>query len=127
MRLLLDTHILLWWLADDPLLPEKARHAIRDGRNEGFISSISLAEISIKASLGKLDAPGDLAAIVDRSGFDSLAFDEHHADELRGLPWHHRDPFDRMLIAQARVEGLTIVTVDRQFPGYDVRLLDTAG
>lgn len=122
MRLLLDTHVLLWWLTDHPSLPDAAREAIRDGRNHVVVSAISLAEIGIKSLLGKLDAPTGLPSILESSGFESLAFDEHHAEELSSLPWHHRDPFDRMLIAQARVESLCIVTLDRQFPQYEVQL-----
>ena len=123
MRLLIDTHILLWWLADDNALPEDARSAIGTGANVVLVSSISIAEIAIKSSLGKLTVPDGIAMASRSSGFDDLNFTAAHASELEHLPWHHRDPFDRMLIAQARVERLTVVTADAKFGDYEVRTL----
>jgi PIN domain nuclease of toxin-antitoxin system len=84
-----------------------------------------MAEIAIKASLGKLSAPRDLFAGLEDEGFTTLALNFDHAAQLWDLPWHHRDPFDRMLIAQARVEGLTMVTVDTAFAAYDIHTLPT--
>lgn len=123
MKILADTHVVLWWLADDPALPTAVRHAVADSANQVYVSSISVAEISIKASLGKLDAPEDIAHAFASTGFDSLAFTAEHAEALRHLPWHHRDPFDRMLVAQARCEGLVLATVDARLRAYDVRVV----
>jgi len=123
MRILLDTRILLWWLADDPRLPDPIRAAVADGGNSVYISAISVAEIAIKSSLGKLESPGDLAQAIDRSGLSHLPFTAEHAGHLSALPWHHRDPFDRMLIAQAVVESMTFASVDPACRSYDVRLL----
>jgi PIN domain nuclease of toxin-antitoxin system len=120
MRLLLDTHVLLWWLADDRRLGALHRELIADASNTVLISSVTVAEIAIKASLGKLDAPDDLLPTLDEGGFEHLSFEVSHAESLRTLPWHHRDPFDRMLIAQAITEQLTILTVDPQFADYEV-------
>ncbi|QIM15654.1 type II toxin-antitoxin system VapC family toxin [Leucobacter insecticola] len=121
MRLLLDTHVLLWWLADSPRLLPKHREIISDGANDVLVSSVSVAEISIQASLGKLDAPSNTVEAIEQSGFRLLPLEASHAEELRSLPWHHRDPFDRMLIAQARVEQLTLITRDHEFAQYDVK------
>lgn len=121
MRCLLETHVLLWWLADDPKLAEAHRSRITDGANEIYVSSITVAEISIKASLGKLDAPAGVPEAIRQSGMRSLPFTASHAEELRKLPWLHRDPFDRMLIAQARIEDLELLTIDDQVRRYDVR------
>lgn len=118
MRLLLDTHLLLWWLADAPQLSADHRALIGDGSNDVLVSAVSVAEIAIKASLGKLDAPTDVTGAVATSGFSELDFTLAHGDALRDLPWHHRDPFDRMLVAQAQIEGLTLLTVDRRVQAY---------
>ena len=122
MRLLLDTHVLLWWLADDPRLDVDHRALITDASNSVFISAMTIAEIAIKTSLGKLDAPTDLLPTLETGGFDELPFESRHADLLRTLPWHHRDPFDRMLIVQAVVEQLTVLTSDPRFAAYGVEL-----
>lgn len=119
MNLLLDTHVVLWWLGDSPKLSPRHRELIHDTDRRVLVSSVSVAEISIKVSLGKLTAPRGVAEAVARSGFETLAFDASHAEELRELPWHHRDPFDRMLIAQARVERLMLLTVDERIARYD--------
>lgn len=118
-NLLLDTPVLLWWLADAPRLSPSHRELIHDPARRVFVSSITVAEISIKASLGKLDAPPGIVEAIEKSGFELLPFDPAHAEELRDLPWVHRDPFDRMLIAQARIEGLTLVTVDEHIVRYE--------
>ncbi len=124
-RLLLDTHALLWVLDDHDALGESARSAIVDPRNDVFVSAISMWEISIKRSLGKLKAPEDLLSTVEAAGFQELPVTFVHADHAGGLPPHHRDPFDRMLVAQAQVEGLTIVTHDSVIAKYGVRTLAT--
>lgn len=123
MRILADTHVLLWWLADDPALPTHLRDAIADERNDVCFSAVSIGEIAIKASLGKLEAPADPATALTSGGFASLPLTAAHAERLRTLPWHHRDPFDRMLVAQAQHEGLIVATVDSQFGAYAVDVL----
>lgn len=123
MKLLLDTHILLWWLADDPKLPGPATTAIRDGETVVVVSAASAWEIAIKKAAGRLDAPDDLLDEIEANNFDTLAISAGHALAAGALPAHHTDPFDRMLIAQAREEGLTVVTIDARFSDYDVELL----
>lgn len=122
MSLLLDTHALLWWLADIELRSD-ARQAIADPDNLVVVSAVSVWEISIKRSLGKLDAPHDVVAAIDASGFEPLPVTGAHAERAGSLPQHHRDPFDRMLVAQAQHEGLSIVTRDEAFGDYEVPLL----
>jgi PIN domain nuclease of toxin-antitoxin system len=122
VRLLLDTHVLLWWLADDPALGERAARAI-EREPEVFVSAASVWEIAIKKAIGRLDAPDDLVETVGASGFLPLPIGLAHADRAGSLPPHHADPFDRMLVAQAQLEGLTLVTADARLPAYDVRLL----
>lgn len=124
MRLLLDTHALLWWLADAGLT-DQAREAIADPANLVMVSAASAWEISIKKALGKLAAPDDLEQQVDAGGFNALPISIAHATAAGRLPRHHDDPFDRMLIAQAFAEGLTIVTHDKRFADYDVATLPT--
>jgi PIN domain nuclease of toxin-antitoxin system len=122
VRLLLDTHVVLWWLADEQLSAE-ARQAIGDPANTAFISAVSAWEISIKKALGKLTAPGDLEQQIRSGGFLPLAVTINHGVAAGELERHHDDPFDRMLIAQAHSEGLTIVTRDERFSDYRVTLL----
>lgn len=122
MRLLLDTHALLWWLADREL-SKPARRAIGDPANDVFVSAVSAWEIAIKASLGKLKAPDDLADCLDEGGFETLPLRVDHALAAGALPRHHDDPFDRALIAQASIESLTVVTRDERFDAYGVDLL----
>jgi len=122
VRLLLDTHALLWWLADEGLTTE-ARDAIADPANLVAVSAASAWEISIKKALGKLAAPDDLEQQVQTGGFLPLPISIAHGVAAGQLPYHHEDPFDRMLIAQAHIEGLTIVTRDKRFDVYRVALL----
>jgi PIN domain nuclease of toxin-antitoxin system len=124
VRLLLDTHALLWALSTPAKLPAPISRAIRDPTNAVFISAASAWEIAIKVGLGKLSA--DVDEIVSASleaGFDELAITLAHAVRVRALPSHHRDPFDRMLIAQAVEEGLTVVTRDAAITRYGVSIL----
>ena len=123
MNLLLDTHVLLWALDSPERLDDRARDAIRDPRNRVLVSSASAWEISIKTALGKLRFDGDLTGVLKAVGFDPLAIDVEHALAAGALPPVHRDPFDRMLVAQARAEGLTVVTRDDVFESYDVPTL----
>ncbi len=122
MNLLLDTHTLLWWLAGRPLADD-ARDRIADAGTLVAVSAASIWEAAIKASLGKLRVPSSLADAVVDNGFEPLAISLAHAEAAGALPPHHRDPFDRMLIAQARAEGLTIVTRDPAFDAYEVAVL----
>ena len=124
MRLLLDTHALLWWLADEGLT-DQARDAIADPANLVILSAASAWEISIKKALGKLSAPDDLEQQAEESGFSPLPITIAHALAAGRLPRHHDDPFDRMLIAQAFAEGLTIVTHDKRFADYKAPTLPT--
>jgi len=122
VRLLLDTHALLWWLADEGLTGQ-ARDAIADPANLIVVSAASAWEISIKKTLGKLKAPDDLEVQLQANRFDPLPIGFAHAIAASQLPRHHEDPFDRVLIAQAFAEGLTIVTRDKRFEDYGVALL----
>ena len=123
MRLLLDTHALLWWIQDDPTLDARAREAINDPNNEVFVSAASIWEISIKSSRGRLEAPDDLDIQIDRARFVRLLINFEHAESVGGLPPYHRDPFDRMLVAQAQVEDLVLVTRDRDMRRYGVEVM----
>ena len=123
MQLLLDTHVLLWSLAGDERLGERAVDLIEDGRNVVYVSAASIWEISIKRSLGKLRVPGDVLAEVDAASFIRLPISFEHADAVAALPDLHADPFDRMLIAQARTDRLTLMTHDVVMRRYDVQLI----
>ncbi|NIZ90769.1 type II toxin-antitoxin system VapC family toxin [Kineococcus rubinsiae] len=123
MSLLLDTHVLLWWLADDERLPERMRAAVADDEQEVLVSAATAWEMSIEAALGKLTAPDGLREELQRQGFTELAVTVEDGLAAGALPRHHDDPFDRMLIAQAARRGLQLLTVDRRFGDYDVRLL----
>jgi PIN domain nuclease of toxin-antitoxin system len=122
-RLLLDTHALLWWLTDDPALSTPAREAIADPINEPLVSTASVWEIAIKRSLGKITAPDDLPDRITDEGFPWLPISADHAWRVRELPLHHRDPFDRLLVAQALAERVPIVTTDPGFGPYGVEVL----
>ena len=119
MRLLLDTHILLWWLSDDAALPDRADALIADPTNEVFVSPLSLWEIAIKARLGRITADvAEIRTAALASGFTELPVTLEHAVAVADLPDHHRDPFDRALIAQARVEPLRLITHDQIVAAY---------
>ena len=122
-RLLLDTHVVFWWLMEAPL-SERARFAIEDRQNDALFSMASAWEVAIKQSLGKLDPPEDFAEAAAGEGFELLRIELSHVRAVRSLPLHHRDPFDRMLVAQAQVEGLTLVTRDRRLRAYDVAVVE---
>lgn len=123
MRLLLDTHAFLWWRSDPRRLAPKAERAIAKAEIV-FVSAASAWEAVIKAALGKLRFPGSFEAAVEDSDFSKLEVTFAHVEALRDLPPHHADPFDRMLIAQARLEGLTVVTRDPQFTPYGIPILE---
>lgn len=124
-QLLLDTHVFLWWLINDPKIPQEVINEIANPENEVYVSAASCWEISIKKKLGKLQAPGDLHEIVEKKGFIPLPISLFHGDRAGELPYinEHKDPFDRMLIAQAQVEGFTIVTHDKKFHFYGIKIL----
>ena len=136
MNVLLDTHILLWWLSDSRQLGKRAKALIRAGETMVWVSSVCIWEISIKAALGRLDLlepaarehdfDEQLHAEMERSGFRELTVTFAHALAVRKLPLHHADPFDRMLIAQARCEDLRLMTVDPAIADYDVRTIDAS-
>ncbi len=122
-RLLLDTHTFLWCLSSPGRLRVAARSVIEDPRNQIFVSPITAWEITFKRLRGQMDAPDNLAALVDEKGFTHLPLTFHHAELAARLPQHHKDPFDRFLLAQAQAEGLTVVTRDAHFPLYGVRTI----
>ena len=122
-RLLLDTHAFLWWLSDDPSLGADARQMIGEPRNQVLVSAASIWEISIKQAKGMLEAPEDLEALVEDEGFTKLPISLFHGQQAGKLPEIHRDPFDRMLIAQAQAEGLELITADGIIPQYGVRVV----
>jgi PIN domain nuclease of toxin-antitoxin system len=119
VRLLLDTHAAIWWLARDARLGDAARDAIARAGAEAGVSVASVWEASIKRAAGRLRGP-DLVGAVTAAGFPFLRIDEHHAKLAGELPLVHRDPFDRMLVAQAMIEQLVIVTGDSDIPRYGV-------
>lgn len=120
MRLLVDTHVLLWWLADSPKLSDTHRSLIQDEGNTALVSAVSVAEVAIKSSLGKLDAPALTDDLLVEEGFTPLPLDARHAAALLNLPWHHRDPFDRLLVAQCVVEQVPLLTVDDRIIVYGI-------
>ena len=119
MSLLLDTHVLLWWLGGEPMEPSVLAR-IADPGNHVVVSTVSVWEATIKEAIGKLSLPEPLSEAALSDGFEPLAVTFEHAEQVFQLPAHHRDPFDRMMIAQARVDGLSIVTRDLTFDLYDV-------
>ena len=129
MKLLLDTHVFLWYISDDPRLPAAHDEAIKDSSNEVFLSVVSVWEATVKHKIGKLSLPLQPAIYLpsqrERHEILSLPLDEPSVAELSMLPDVHRDPFDRMLICQARHHQLTVVTVDPMFRHYPVDLLDS--
>ncbi|MBC7792954.1 MAG: type II toxin-antitoxin system VapC family toxin [Clostridia bacterium] len=120
MNVILDTHVVLWWLADSRELGVRAREIIASPTNTVFLSAVVVWETRIKQGLGKLNVPSDFAAVLEQQAFEKLPISIAHAHEVHALPSHHRDPFDRMLIAQAKVEGLTLVTRDPIIAQYAV-------
>ncbi len=125
--ILLDTHVLLWWLADAPALPGWMAERIADPDTACYVSAATVWEIGIERALGKLEAPADLVPIIAEEGFLRLDITLAHAQAAAALPLRHRDPFDRMLIAQGIAESLTIATRDPVFRDYPGRLLMPMG
>jgi len=123
VKLLLDTHAALWWLADDECVGDVAERELCDDTNRVLLSAAVVWEVAIKRSLGKLKAPADMAATLVGAGAQPLPITFDHAAAVEALPWHHRDPFDRMLVAQALTEGAAIVSQDDGLRQYGVSLL----
>ena len=123
MRLLLDTHVLLWALSGSKRLADEARELIESPDNDVLFSAASVWEIAIKRTLGRLEVPEDYLEAVEASDIQLLSITGEHAEAAGALPRHHDDPFDRMLIAQARIDELTLVTADRRLPDYGVPVL----
>jgi PIN domain nuclease of toxin-antitoxin system len=122
VRLLLDTVTIIWWLEASPRLSAQAREAIVEAY-EVYVSAVSAVEIAVKAAIGKLQTPDDFSERVAETSMIELPLTVRHGLAMKDLPLHHRDPFDRMLVAQARCEQLTIVTTDHTFAAYDVPIL----
>jgi PIN domain nuclease of toxin-antitoxin system len=124
MNLFLDTHVLLWWLDDSPHLSEAGRNAIAAVDNLIVVSAVVIWEIRIKQKLGKLEIAPNFYRVIKDQGFELLSITADHAYASGELPMHHRDPFDRMIIAQAKLEGLRIVTHDPVFKRYDIPVFE---
>ena len=123
MILLLDAHVLLWWLSGDSILSAVARAAIAEPANEILVSAATVWELAIKQGLGKLRVDADLLTEIDRAGFTGLPVTMEDGNAAGALPPHHRDPFDRMLVAQAQRLDALIVTRDRAFSSYDINVI----
>ncbi|MCF7915718.1 MAG: type II toxin-antitoxin system VapC family toxin [Spirochaetaceae bacterium] len=123
MRLLLDTHAFLWWMDDSDLLDEHLRVEIANPNNDVYLSAVVIWEITIKTGLGKLSIPKNWYEKAYQEPFNQLSITHDHAYQVGTLPDIHRDPFDRFLIAQAQVEGLTLITKDTIIPKYNVSIL----
>lgn len=127
MRALLDTHIFLWWIADNPQLPRAIRAIIADGDNELFFSAASCWEIAIKARLGKIILPRKADIFIPdqlaANSVQTLPIQASHALHVFNLPYHHRDPFDRMIVAQAQMEKLPVITSDNLIAKYKVKVI----
>ncbi len=123
MNIIIDTHIFLWLASDVKKVDKRYMKYIEDTNNSIFLSSLSIAEIMIKKSIGNLDFNADILMIVDEMGIEVLDFDANSALLLGSLPFHHRDPFDRMIISQAITKKYKIISVDKKFKLYDCELL----
>lgn len=122
MRILPDTHAALWLLDEDQRLSRRADRMLTDASNEVLLSAAVVWEVAIKRSLGKLDAPEGFAGLLLDAGAVPLHVTTDHAEAVAHLPWHHRDPFDRLLVAQAKQEGAVLVSGDDRLHAYDVRV-----
>jgi PIN domain nuclease of toxin-antitoxin system len=121
--LILDAHALLWWLDDDPMFDRAARASIADPANDVVVSAATVWELEIKRAMGKLEAPADLLQVLEAEEFDCLPILVEDAVHAAGLPMHHRDPFDRMLLAQALRLDAVVVSRDLAYAAYDVPVL----
>jgi PIN domain nuclease of toxin-antitoxin system len=123
VKLLLDTHAALWWLSDDSRFGSNAARLLDDATNQVLLSAAVVWEVAIKRSLGKLEAPGELAPTLLSAGAVPLPVTLEHAAAVEALPWHHRDPFGRLLIAQALIEGAGLISHDAPLSSYGVPLI----
>jgi PIN domain nuclease of toxin-antitoxin system len=126
VKILLDTHVFLWFIAGDSRLGVHARQLIEEPGNERYLSMASVWEITIKSSLGRLTVPTPPSTLIREhvwaNAIDLLAITPEHFDILHTLPYHHKDPFDRLLIAQAMQEGMLLVTKDQAFAAYNIQV-----
>lgn len=124
MNLLLDTHLVLWWMGGEPSrISEKGLAALGSEGVEPIVSAVTIWEAAIKRGLGKLDAPSDLLRQIEGAGVELLPVMPRHADLVASLPDHHRDPFDRLLVAQAMSEGLPLVSDDESLRRYEIEVI----
>jgi PIN domain nuclease of toxin-antitoxin system len=124
VRLLLDTHLVVWWMAGEASrISKKALGALGSEGMDPIVSAATIWEVAIKRGLGKLDVPGDLLAQLEEAGVELLPVTPRHANLVASLPLHHRDPFDRLLVAQAMLEGLPLVSDDASVRRYDVEVV----
>ncbi|MDT0596050.1 type II toxin-antitoxin system VapC family toxin [Glaciecola petra] len=123
-RVLLDTHALLWWLNGNQQLGKNSIETISNQDNDIFVSAASIWEIAIKKKKGLLEAPDDFDSIITEEGFKHLPISSYHAEQAGELELHHKDPFDRMLVAQAQAEGLILMTNDNEIPKYSVKVIN---
>jgi PIN domain nuclease of toxin-antitoxin system len=124
LNLLLDTHLVLWWMAGEPSrISEKALAALGSDGAAPIVSAVTVWEAAIKRGLGKLEAPPDLLAQLEGAGVQLLPITPRHADRVASLPLHHRDPFDRLLVAQAAIEGLPLVSDDQSLRRYEIEVV----
>ncbi|MDX8412768.1 MAG: type II toxin-antitoxin system VapC family toxin [Mariprofundales bacterium] len=123
MNIIIDTHIFLWAISEPDKIGMRQHAALETATNIIYVSSISIVELMIKSSLGKLQVNFDPIEIAKQSGFEMLDFSAQDAMQLKGMPFHHKDPFDRMLIAQSPARGFSIMTEDRMLSRYDCKLL----
>ena len=127
MNLLLDTHIIIWFITNDVKLSKKIKNIIEDSNNRCFISIVSYWELSIKYSLGRLDLNStveEIFNIIEKSGFDILPITLNHIIQLSKLEHFHNDPFDRLIISQSVIENLHLVSNDNYFPAYNIQLIN---
>jgi len=123
-RLLLDTHVILWWLDGGDKIKASVLDLIKDSTNQVFFSAASVWEIAIKQNLGKLEVPDNILELIERSGFEELPMTAFHSYEAGSLLSDHKDPFDRMLISQAQAEGLVLVTHDKKILSHRIKCID---
>jgi PIN domain nuclease of toxin-antitoxin system len=127
VNLIVDTQVFLWWIVDDRALSGRARDLMRDAGNTLFLSAVSAWEIAIKIALGRLEISGEPSLVVPEqmaaNSIEPLPVQISHALQVYSLPPHHRDPFDRMLVAQSQIEGLPIITPDARIGDYDVEVI----
>lgn len=123
MKILLDTHIFLWAISNPTMLSNKRIQMLQNLANTIFVSSISIAEIALKSSIGKLKFDHDVEELIEKSGFEELKYSIKEAKLLKSLPFHHKDPFDRMLITQALANDIHLMSNDGKFDMYGVKLV----